>query len=116
MHDYAKYFKEQSGFDRFIQALDRKYSSLSKFSGNVKLENISSDEALVFSRLFGTTYEKGADINISIKKFISIMNNSKYTDFDISVLVREYLNKDLITNKEKKKIILIKNINFIVVL
>lgn len=101
MHKYTKYFKTNPGFDRFIKKIYEKYKSLSKFSGTIKLDNLSKDESVSLSRLFGITYEENASISIPIKKFITIMNNSKYEDFDIAVLVQEYLDVTLITNKEK---------------
>ena len=107
MHSYTKYFINQKGFNRFINKLYSKYKSLSKFSGTIKLDNISHDEAVSMSRFFGTTYIAGTTINIPIKKFISIMESSKYTDFNINTLVEEYLNIKLTTNKEEK--ILLKN-------
>lgn len=101
MHNYTKYFKFNLDSDRFIKKLYQKYQSLSKFSGTIKLDNLSSSEAVSLSRLFGTTYKEGENISISIKKFLQIMDNSKYEDFDIHTLVQEYLNVTLVTNKEK---------------
>lgn len=112
MHNFTKYFKEEPGFDRFINKLYIKYKSLSKFSGTIKLDNITKDESIVLSRLFGTNYKQGEKISISIKKFISIMTNSKYIDFDIKTLVEEYLNIKLTTNKEDKETIIDKEEEF----
>lgn len=102
MHKYTKYFKSNSSYDRFINKLYEKYKSLGKFSGNIKLDNLDEEEAKVLSSFFASSYKKGDNIVISIKKFISIMNNSKYEDFDINTLVSEYLEVELITNKEDK--------------
>jgi len=48
-------------------------------------------------------YHENDTISISIKKFIAIMNSSKYVDFDISTLLEEYLNIKLVTNREEKE-------------
>lgn len=100
MHSYTEYFKSNDAYDRFISKLYEKYKSLGKFSGNIKLDNLSEKEALVLSRLFDTSYNPCDNVVISIKKFINIMNNSKYEDFDISILVSEYLSVQLVTKKE----------------
>lgn len=107
MHNYTLYFKEQRGFDRFINKLYLKYKSLARFSGTIKLDNINSDEAKCLGRFFGTDLDAGMSIDVSIKKFIVIMEKSKFDDFDINVLVEEYLNVKLTTNKEEK--IILKN-------
>ena len=91
MHNYTKYFIEQKGFDRFINKLYDKYKSLSRFSGNIKLTNLTEEESLALSRFFGVNYRAGENITIQIKKFQNIMNNSKYSDFNINILVEEYL-------------------------
>lgn len=103
MHNYTKYFKEQKGYDRLINKLYKKYKSLSKFSGSIKLEKLSKEEADALSRFFGVAYQENDTISIPIKKFISIMENSKYDDFNIYSLVEEYLNISLVTNKETKE-------------
>lgn len=102
MHNYTKYFIEQKGFDRFINKLYDKYKSLSRFSGNIKLTNLTEEESLALSRFFGVNYRAGENITIQIKKFQNIMNNSKYSDFNINILVEEYLGINLITKKEEK--------------
>lgn len=112
MHDFTEYFKEQPGFDRFINKLKEKYASLSKFSGTIKLENITTEEAKSLGRLFGMEYQENSNITLSVSKFIKIMENSKYEDFDIKVLVEEYTNTKLITNKEKNLSKIIKEIKF----
>ncbi|MCI8446368.1 MAG: DUF2399 domain-containing protein [Bacilli bacterium] len=103
MHEYTRYFKSKDGFDRFIKGLYSKYQSLSKFSGVVKLDNLTEDEVSALSRLFGEFYNVGDSVNFSIKKFMKVMQNSKFEDFDIGVLVEEYLGVSLVTNKEKKE-------------
>ena len=103
MHNYTKYFKENPGFDRFINKLYIKYQSLSKFSGTIKLDKITLEESTTLSRFFGINYQSGENLSIPIKKFIYIMNNSKYQDFNIYTLVEEYLDIKLITKKEIKE-------------
>ena len=104
MNDYTKYFKENAnGFDRFINKLYQKYQSLSKFTGSIKLSTLTKEESITLSRFFGVNYKENETITIPIKRFLTIMNNSKYEDFDIETLIKEYLNVELITNKESKQ-------------
>ena len=66
MHDFTEYFKEQPGFDRFINKIKEKYASLSKFSGTIKLENITTEEAKSLGRLFGMEYQENSNITLSV--------------------------------------------------
>lgn len=102
MHKYTFYFKEKGGFDRFIKALYEKYKSFGHISGIIKLDNLTEIESTSFSKFFGEQYITGSNVKIPINKFIKIMNQSKFEDFDINILVNEYLNVPLITKKEIK--------------
>lgn len=104
MSEYTKYFKSKKGFSRFMKKLYEKYKSLSKFSGTIKLNNITEEEAKDLTRFFGVEYYEGTNITIKIKDFEHIMARSKYEDFDINKLIEEYYNVALITNKENKQI------------
>lgn len=100
MHEYTKYFKDNQGFERLILKAYQKYQSLSKFSGTIKISNLTKEESKTLSRFFGTIYEEGTNITIPLKKFITIMENSKYEDFDFGTLIEEYFDTTLTTNKE----------------
>lgn len=102
MHDYTKYFKDNPGFERLLLRIYQKYQSLSKFTGNVKLSNLSIEEAKAFSRFFGVSYQEGSFAVVSLKKILSIMENSKYEDFNLGILIEEYFGIKLVTNKESK--------------
>lgn len=112
MKEYSKYFKNKKGYDRFIKKIYEKYQSLAKFTGTIKLNNLSSDEAYVLSQLFSENYNSGDNIKISIKQFLKIMDRSKFEDFDIATLVKEYLNVPLLTNKELKNNLIIEEDKF----
>ena len=100
MKEYTKFFKSDKGYDRFIKGIYAKYKSLGKFSGVVKLNNLTSEESYVLTRLFGTTMLENDSVSLSIKKFISIMNDTKFSDFDISVFISEYFGVVLSSKKE----------------
>lgn len=102
MHNYTEYFKNQKGFTRLLEGLLKKYQSLGSFSGVIKITNLNKEEAKVLSRFLGVTLNEGEDISISVKNFLKIMSYSKFADFDINILVKEYFNKDLISNKETR--------------
>ncbi len=104
MQEYTKYFKNQIGFERFIKELYKKYESTGKITGTLKLTQITNEEKEAFSKLFGEDLKEKEDLVISIKKFNKIMENSKYSSFDMATLIQEYLDIPLITKKEKKTI------------
>ena len=112
MHEFTKYFKESQGFDRVINKIYDKYKSLSKFSGIIKLDNLTIEEAQVLTRFLGINYKEGQNITIPIKKINDIMNKSKYLDFDLKTLIEEYLNINLTTKKEEQDSLIRKEKDF----
>ncbi len=103
MHSYTKYFKEQIGFKRFMEALYQKYLSLGKITGKISLERLTKEEAHVLSKLFGYNYQEATDFKISVLTFTKVMAASKYEDFDLNTLVEEYLGVKLVSKKETKE-------------
>ncbi|MEG2028553.1 MAG: TIGR02679 domain-containing protein [Bacilli bacterium] len=97
--NYVNYFKNKKGFNRFFIELKKKYIKTGKFTGNIILKNITKEESNDFSCFFGTFYLLGKDINISLQKFLKVMNNSKYNDFDFKILIDNYFNENVETNE-----------------
>lgn len=101
MHNYTIYFKNKKGFERLLNKIYKKYYSTSKLSGTIKLDKITNIEAIELSSFFGERFSENDTITISIKKFISIMDNTKFENFSLKTLLEEYLNKKLITKEEE---------------
>ena len=82
MHSYTEYFKNNKGFTRLMEGLLQKYKSLGKFSGIIKINNLTEEEVITLSRFLGKSLIAGDTIEIKVKQFLDIMSNSKYYDFD----------------------------------
>ena len=102
MHSYTEYFKNNKGFTRLMEGLLQKYKSLGKFSGIIKINNLTEEEVITLSRFLGKSLIAGDTIEIKVKQFLDIMSNSKYYDFDINILVQEYFNIELVSNRDIK--------------
>lgn len=102
--NYLDYFqKNKDGFTRFIKVLKDKYESTGTFKGFVKINNITQIEKNTFERFFGTNFEVGSDIKISLSTFNKVIEKSKFKDFNLVNLITSFLNIDnLKTNKEIK--------------
>ncbi|MDE5539727.1 MAG: DUF2399 domain-containing protein, partial [Bacilli bacterium] len=106
--DYIEYFRVKKGFARFIICLKEKYESLGKFTGTIKLSNITKEEKIDLEKFFGETFEEGTTIKIPLSKFDKVISRSRFTDFDYCTLVTSYLGikklhtkKDVIKAKKK---------------
>ena len=99
----SQYFKSKPGFQRLFKKLKEKYISLDRFSGSVKLENISEEEAQTFNQFFNKKYRPHTTVNIKFSDIEKILRQSKYEDFTWEKLFKEYFNETVITKKIQKE-------------
>ena len=99
----SQYFKNKPGFQRLFKKLKEKYISLDRFSGSVKLENISEEEAQTFNQFFNKKYRPHTTVNIKFSDIEKILRQSKYEDFTWEKLFKEYFNETVITKKIQKE-------------
>ena len=103
--NYIEYFKNKPGFRRLILILKKKYQSTGKFTGVIKLNNITLEEQEDFSKFFGENFSLGDNVSLSLKKFEKVIANSKFEAFNYYDLVTSYLEIPCIkTNKEIKQL------------
>lgn len=97
--DYLTYF-EARAFDRLFHLFREKYYSLGRYSGTVKMTNLTKEESRDLSLFFGKTYQVGESITISFKQFEQVMQASKYQMFDWTTLLESYFEQTLKTKQE----------------
>ena len=102
MSEAVSYFKSKEGFKRFMCELRKKYEKNGKFSGMIKLKNISEIEKRDLEKFFGESYKLSSDVSISVNQFNRKMANTKFA-IGMYDLVREYFGlNEIITITEKK--------------
>ena len=99
----SQYFKNKPGFQRLFRKLKEKYISLNRFSGSVKLENISEEEAQTFNQFFNKNYRPHTTVTIKFSDINKILKQSKYDNFTWEELFAEYFNEKVITKKTQKE-------------
>lgn len=101
--NYLDYFKNP-GFKRFIIGVKNKYQTLGRFTGIIKLENITEEEKIALEKFFGEKYNVGDSISISLKKFDKLILKSKFIDFNYMTLIKYCLDlEEIKTNKDKRQ-------------
>lgn len=96
---YLTYFQTRA-FDRLFRLFREKYYSLGRYSGTVKMTNLTKEESKDLSLFFGRTYQVGETITISFKQFEQVMMASKYQMFDWTTLLECYFDQTLKTKQE----------------
>lgn len=98
--ELAEYLKSKNGLKRLINNLKDKYISLNRYSGIVKIDNITKEEANDLSDLLGKTYKEKDNIKTSFKEVQKKINDTKYRNFNWEELFKYYFNKDIISKKD----------------
>lgn len=101
--ELAEYLKSKNGLKRLINNLKDKYISLNRYSGIVKIDNITKEEANDLSDLLGKTYKERDNIKTSFKEVQKKINDTKYRNFNWEELFKYYFNKDIISKKDIKQ-------------
>lgn len=97
----ATYFRERSGFNRLFILMRKKYISLSRIGGVVKLNNPTTLEHEELSRYFSKMYGKNAPIQISLKTFEDVLKQSKFQNIGLKELLEFYFIEKIETKEMK---------------
>lgn len=104
MEKALAYFKGDDGFHHLFSLFKKKYQSLGRTGGNVKLNSFSDQELASIARFFGMTNEelkrKG---KVSLEQFEQQLQRTKFQGADLKGLLEAYFGEALISNKDAKQ-------------
>ncbi len=97
------YFKENKGFDRAFRLMRKKWESLGRTAGTVKLAGCSEAERRAIESLLGR-FCPGADISFSLAEFEAALGETRFQGISLKELLELYFDMPLISNKEKQAV------------
>lgn len=97
------YFKENKGFDRAFALMRRKWESLGRTAGTVKLSRCSEAERRALESLLGRACP-GADLSFSLSEFEAALAETRFQGISLKELLELYFGAPLISNKEKQAV------------
>lgn len=97
----ALYLKENSGFQRFMKSLRKKYMQLGRFSGTITLKLCSQQEKDDIQKIMGIIYRNDTII-IKVVDFEHAVQTSRFAPVDMLEVLQYYFNEEIITNKAIK--------------
>lgn len=110
--ELAEYLKSKKGLHRLINKLREKYISLNRYSGVVKLENITKEESFDISNLLGHKVPAGGELKTSYKEITKKISETKFRDFNWEDLFKYYFNETTISRKENINLNSLNEANF----
>ncbi|MBU5594333.1 TIGR02679 family protein [Amphibacillus sp. MSJ-3] len=98
------YFRTDNGYDHLFLLFKKKFQSLGRIGGSVKITTLDDRELESLARFYGSTptqlKEKGS---ITLQSFERQLSKTRFYDVTLKELLEAYFNEKLISNKEKKQ-------------
>ncbi|GAA0287764.1 uncharacterized protein (TIGR02679 family) [Gracilibacillus halotolerans] len=98
------YFRENNYYDRLFILFRKKYESLGRIGGTVKIDSLRDKELEAVARFFGkTTTDLQRMEKVSLESFEKQLKNTKFASLDLKELLEAYFEEPLVSKKEKKE-------------
>lgn len=98
----VEYFKGEPGFRRCFLAMRKKWKSLGKTGGKIKLENCSEDERRLLSGFLGQSFFE-TEISFSMKSFEDALKETRFGFLSLEELLELYFGEALLSNEELRQ-------------
>ena len=98
--DVATFFRGEPGFTRLLSLLIKKYASLGRVGGSVKLEKLSTAEADSLSAFFRRNYAAQQSVVIDFADFSAALEQTRFTGIAALDFLSAYQGGQLLTNEE----------------
>ncbi|OZU87069.1 TIGR02679 family protein [Virgibacillus indicus] len=99
------YFSEYNAYQQLFTLFRKKYESLGRIGGAVKLDSLGEDGLEAVARFFGLTatdlQQKG---KVTLESFEKQLKSTKFASIGLKELLEAYFEEPLISKKEKKQL------------
>ncbi|MBA4601854.1 TIGR02679 family protein [Thermoactinomyces mirandus] len=102
LEEAVRFFQAEEGFHRLLLLMIKKYRSLGRIGGTVRITNLSKQEAAVLSSFFRKEVEPGQDIRVLIKEFEQRLKDTRFSDIACLKLLEGFAGEKLISKHELK--------------
>ncbi len=104
MKEALAYFSDGDHFRRLFSLFKKKYESLGRIGGTVKLEYFSDEELDALARFLGVTdKELRRKGNVSLEKFEQQLQSTRFEGVHLKELLEAYFGETLLSKKEMKE-------------
>jgi uncharacterized protein (TIGR02679 family) len=97
------FFKDNRGYRRLFEAFRKKYKSLGRIGGSVKLINLSPEEKEILTSHFRKDYTRQTSVDVSLLKFEESLKNTKFEGYTLKEILEAYFGEPLTGKKEDEE-------------
>ncbi|MDD4716359.1 MAG: TIGR02679 family protein [Oscillospiraceae bacterium] len=96
----VEYFRQEKGFHRLLNRFIKKYQSLGRIGGRVKLEALTEVEREALSSLLRRDYSKQKSAAIALEDFEKALQRTRFSGIGLKELLDGYQGKDILTRAD----------------
>lgn len=99
------YFRANKVLNLLVKGFIEKYHSLGRFSGSVKLTNLTKEDKMALRGYFRKSYDgldEGDSLSISYSKFSKAWENTRFCQLDLNNFLESMSNGELISKQEER--------------
>ncbi len=101
--DAVEFFRGEPGFHRLFLLMKKKYQSLGRIGGTVKLDGFSFEEKEALGAFFGKDFHQESTPSVSLKMFAEQLEKTRFAGIPLVTLLENYFGEDITTNQEKRE-------------
>jgi len=96
----VEYFKQEKGFHRLLNRCIKKYQSLGRIGGSVKLEALTDVERDALSSLLRRDYSKQKSATVALEDFEKALQRTRFSGIGLKELLDGYQGEDILTRAD----------------
>ncbi len=97
----AAYLKKNSAYSRLMKELQKKWKSYGRIAGSITLKNTTEEERRAIGGIVGKTFADET-IKITFQEFEQGLQKTRYAPIDMKLVLENYFESSLYTNREQK--------------
>lgn len=97
------YFSKYKCYDKVLKAIYKKWKKYGRAAGMIKIEHPSKEEKRILEGFFAREFSDDM-IRFPVREFESALRQTKFRGLSLEEVLDAYFQKELVTNKEEKRL------------
>ncbi|SHE48876.1 TIGR02679 family protein [Desulforamulus putei DSM 12395] len=94
------YFKQEKGFHRLLDLFTKKYQSLGRIGGSVRLDSLTRAEREALSSLLRRDFGKQDSVTVTLEDFEQALQKTRFSGVGLKELLEGYFGQDILTRED----------------
>ena len=91
------YFRQAKGFQRLLDLMIKKYQSLGRIGGSVKLTSLTDAEREALASLLRRDYSRQKSVTVGLEEFAKALDKTKFSGVELKEILDGFAGEDILT-------------------